>query len=117
MAEQDEGRRGLLATRVVQVIAREGQTPVGKHLDEKSISRTRLNSILEQVNQTLSSHRYVRGCKGAVEHVPPVAPHLQFTTVSLEFSSVDAAGLYAEVNAVAGSQVLWRLRSQPVRGV
>jgi hypothetical protein len=47
MAEQDEGRRGLPATRVVQAIAREGQTPAGEQLDEKSISRIRLNSILE----------------------------------------------------------------------
>ncbi len=47
MPEQDEGRRELPATRVVQVIAGEGRTPAGEHLDEKSISRTRLNLILE----------------------------------------------------------------------
>ena len=49
--EQGEGRRGLPAARVVEVVARKGRAPVGQHPDEPPLGKMRLHLVLRQVRQ------------------------------------------------------------------
>src|SRR5262249_32011168 len=89
--QEGEGSRGLAATRVPEMIARIGQTPVLEHAGQAISVDVRLHHALGQIREAKPGQSRAQDLSGPVEHELAVDAHLELATALLELPGVEPA--------------------------
>src|SRR4051812_16406074 len=102
-----EGRGGLPAARVVQVIPRPRRAPILERLLEATGSDVRQRDVLRDVSEPEAVHCGIEDLEDAVEHELSFDPDGQFLSITLELPSVKPTiGGQAQVDAGVIDEVL-----------
>jgi hypothetical protein len=108
--QQRKRRSEMSAVRVVEVVARVGRTPIGKHADETPVGDVGPHSVLGYICQAEPGHCRVEHRGGSVEHELSLDPHPDFAASPFELPGIEPAmGWQAQVDARVRCQVPRRL--------
>ncbi|MNE62493.1 hypothetical protein D3C80_1577760 [compost metagenome] len=88
-----EGRRRLPSTRIVEIIAGEGDAPGFENPDEASCCDMLARLVFIDIGQTQAVQGRLQNERGVVEHIGAGHPHLERPSVFLEIPGIEAAGL------------------------
>src|ERR1700722_20903117 len=89
--QQAEGRRGLAAARIIEMIARIGRAPIHKHTFETALDDMGLGEVFGDIGEPKSRQRSVEHLERAVERKLAFDAHLDFTAALFELPGVEAA--------------------------
>jgi hypothetical protein len=102
-----EGRGGLPAARIIQVVPRPRWAPVLENSLEASGGYVRQCDVLRDVSKPEAVHRGIEDLEDAIKHELPLDPDSQLVSITFEFPGIKPTiGGKAQIDAGVTDQVL-----------